>query len=484
MHSRSSSDPSSSACGLSRSTTRRTRSRGRHARRVRQVHERALEPVARGEELVLVEHLVRVAGQLVALLELLAQLLHHRLDERRERERVLDARLRVHHADLDRAEVRVRPDVVPEVGVVLDRARLDHELDPALVVRPSPRSAAGSRHAGMRGRSACAWRAGASRRRARRASWPRARAGAARARACRWRRRRPCPGRPRPRARARRRSAPGARRTGARRSGRGSAGARRSAGPPTCANGCVPAEPIARPEALGGRLHALAQLAQLDVRPRACCGTARSRSRKRDSISSGLTAFVSPSASRSDSIEFESSSVSASTIISSSSMPMVYAGPVNRCSTARIVDCAGRVKKGVGKVALGYDGKLYILAFDHRGSFQKKWFGLEGDPSPGGHRADRRREARDLRGAREGAREGRRAERHRSARGRAVRRAERDPAGRQGARAEALDAGREVGAERVRLPVRRGRLRRAHREVRSRTSRRSSSATTPTATPR
>jgi hypothetical protein len=25
---------------------------------------------------------------------------------------------------------------------------------------------------------------------------------------------------------------------------------------------------------------------------------------------------------------------------------------------------------------LGYDGKLYVLAFDHRGSFQKKWFGL------------------------------------------------------------------------------------------------------------
>ena len=31
---------------------------------------------------------------------------------------------------------------------------------------------------------------------------------------------------------------------------------------------------------------------------------------------------------------------------------------------------------------LGYDGKLYILAFDHRGSFQKKMFGIEGDPSP------------------------------------------------------------------------------------------------------
>jgi 5-dehydro-2-deoxygluconokinase len=31
---------------------------------------------------------------------------------------------------------------------------------------------------------------------------------------------------------------------------------------------------------------------------------------------------------------------------------------------------------------LGYDGRLYILAFDHRGSFQKKMFGISGDPSP------------------------------------------------------------------------------------------------------
>jgi 5-dehydro-2-deoxygluconokinase len=33
-------------------------------------------------------------------------------------------------------------------------------------------------------------------------------------------------------------------------------------------------------------------------------------------------------------------------------------------------------------MSLGYDGKLYILAFDHRGSFQKKMFGIEGDPTP------------------------------------------------------------------------------------------------------
>jgi myo-inositol catabolism protein IolC len=33
-------------------------------------------------------------------------------------------------------------------------------------------------------------------------------------------------------------------------------------------------------------------------------------------------------------------------------------------------------------MGLGYDGRLFILAFDHRGSFQKKWFGIEGDPTP------------------------------------------------------------------------------------------------------
>ena len=31
-------------------------------------------------------------------------------------------------------------------------------------------------------------------------------------------------------------------------------------------------------------------------------------------------------------------------------------------------------------MGLGYDGPLYILAFDHRGSFQKKFFGISGEP--------------------------------------------------------------------------------------------------------
>jgi myo-inositol catabolism protein IolC len=33
-------------------------------------------------------------------------------------------------------------------------------------------------------------------------------------------------------------------------------------------------------------------------------------------------------------------------------------------------------------IGLGYEGDLFILAFDHRGSFVKKFFGIEGVPSP------------------------------------------------------------------------------------------------------
>jgi myo-inositol catabolism protein IolC len=41
-----------------------------------------------------------------------------------------------------------------------------------------------------------------------------------------------------------------------------------------------------------------------------------------------------------------------------------------------------RIRRQERPMDLGYDGRLYILAFDHRGSFQKKMFGIEGDPTP------------------------------------------------------------------------------------------------------
>jgi myo-inositol catabolism protein IolC len=33
-------------------------------------------------------------------------------------------------------------------------------------------------------------------------------------------------------------------------------------------------------------------------------------------------------------------------------------------------------------MTLGFDGTLFMLAFDHRGSFQRKFFGIDGTPSP------------------------------------------------------------------------------------------------------
>ena len=36
------------------------------------------------------------------------------------------------------------------------------------------------------------------------------------------------------------------------------------------------------------------------------------------------------------------------------------------------------------KKATGPTGNLYILAFDHRGSFQKKMLGISGSPTPEG----------------------------------------------------------------------------------------------------
>ena len=78
-------------------------------------------------------------------------------------------------------------------------------------------------------------------------------------------------------------------------------------------------------------------------------------------------------------------------------------------------------------MTLGYDGKLYILAFDHRGSFQKKMFGIEGDPSA--EQTETIADAKHLifEGMLKAVDERRGAGRDRRARGRAVRRAQEHP---------------------------------------------------------
>src|SRR3954451_23530535 len=142
------------------------------------------------------------------------------------------------------------------------------------------------------------------------------------------------------------------------------------------ANGCVPAEPIVSPR--------LAALSRTWRRNERSCSPASTVFRhglvaisSTDSMSSGLISPCVASSSR-DSIALTSSRESRSTIMSSSSMPIVKAGPVKWCSMGRGA-YPGR-EGTILAMALGYDGKLYILAFDHRGSFQKKMFGIEGNP--------------------------------------------------------------------------------------------------------
>ena len=104
----------------------------------------------------------------------------------------------------------------------------------------------------------------------------------------------------------------------------------------------------------------------------------------------------------------------------------------------------GILMSEIGLNELGYDEQLYILAFDHRGSFEK----MVGDVAnvPGAKRliwegfqravVGRRAEGVLRRAGRRPVRPGRRA-------------------GGEGGRLQALDAGREERAERVRLPARR-----------------------------
>ena len=170
----------------------------------------------------------RVAG--VALERLQA---HEALDERRDRRGVGDARLRVHHADLERAEARLQPHVPPQERRLGERVAAQQHVDALDVVGVGAELARDARRAGRPGRAACASSTARCRGPARTASCPTARAGSAGARACGCRRARPARGSAPRRARAGRTSARAARARASRSRGTGSARRARPRRPPT-----------------------------------------------------------------------------------------------------------------------------------------------------------------------------------------------------------------------------------------------------------
>ena len=63
------------------------------------------------------------------------QFYHHRLDEGSERDRVVDPRLSVADAELERVEERMEPNVPPDLFRVIDAVGIDQDLEVILVLR-------------------------------------------------------------------------------------------------------------------------------------------------------------------------------------------------------------------------------------------------------------------------------------------------------------------------------------------------------------
>ena len=100
----------------------------------REIHDRRLEPVAGGEPLVLARQDPVEGRDLLACLVALAEQLDERLAVGGDRDGVLEPRHGVADAHLDRAPLRVRADVPPDVRVVGDAARALELADDRRVV--------------------------------------------------------------------------------------------------------------------------------------------------------------------------------------------------------------------------------------------------------------------------------------------------------------------------------------------------------------
>ena len=165
----------------------------RHRAAAAEVDQLALHPADGGPHLVVVDQLERRLDERLALVEELGEAMRERQRQRGEGSGVLEPRRLVEDPGLDRAEVRMRPHVPPQVGVVVDRARAGHLPDPARVDLPAPVVRAARPGAGRRGRPACAPTSSRCSGPPRTASSRRAPAAAAGGGGSRRRRRSPCP---------------------------------------------------------------------------------------------------------------------------------------------------------------------------------------------------------------------------------------------------------------------------------------------------
>ena len=108
-----------------------------------EVDELAVEPVAHGAPLVLLDERAGVLAEREVPPVEQVERAHQRLDERGDRHRVVDARRHVADADLHGVEEGVGADVPPDLLRVVDTARPDEEVDVALERRVRAEGATG-----------------------------------------------------------------------------------------------------------------------------------------------------------------------------------------------------------------------------------------------------------------------------------------------------------------------------------------------------
>jgi len=107
----------------------------RHLLLLAEVDQLAADAIARRPPFVLVEQQPAIEAKAQVLLDQPVELGHHRLDQRGERDGLVDPHRHVADAELERVEVRVHADVPPDHLAVVDAVGLDQQLDVVVVLR-------------------------------------------------------------------------------------------------------------------------------------------------------------------------------------------------------------------------------------------------------------------------------------------------------------------------------------------------------------
>ena len=127
--------PSSSTSLATNSSNSFSKLRVFHFRFPAEIDQFSVDAVARRAPAIFIQKTTPVNPESGVLPEQFVKLGDDRLDQRRNRERVVHARLSIAHAHLERVEERMQPDVPPDFFRVIDATGFDQQLAVIVVLR-------------------------------------------------------------------------------------------------------------------------------------------------------------------------------------------------------------------------------------------------------------------------------------------------------------------------------------------------------------